>query len=358
MPRTPARRGRRHAANDPARSDLQHADQLLEVLLDRLSIAGGAADRARGLLDLLPGLDAGRRRRTTAILDPELISLLTLIAGDAEVAGLAPELARYQQRAAEMGVPREAIPEVLQAYVRGVGRVVGVEATTARRVLDNTPVHQQPRVLSALLDDLTPISVRSFDLLHRVLLLEALATEIVARSSSRDDAEVRAIATVDLVGSTRYLTTIGPDELETLVDVMFAAGQAAVSRHAVRVFKHAGDGLFLIGHSVLDTADAALEIISDLELALPLRARGGIDLGPVLERAGDVFGLPVNVAHITCASAPPGKLLATSAAAAHVPAARRGRYRTVRTSSDAVGRARVATIRQPGVTQPGTSRSA
>jgi class 3 adenylate cyclase len=68
----------------------------------------------------------------------------------------------------------------------------------------------------------------------------------------------------------------------------------------------------------------------------------------VIERAGDIFGLPINVAHIVTKSARPGMLLATAEAGAQLPSARRGRYRTAPLTHPTLGETRVTTVRRAG----------
>jgi adenylate cyclase len=279
-------------------------------------------------------------------IDPEVAALVGLIAN--EPSGLEefdPEMARIVQRGLEAGLPREALPAVFQAYVRAVGRISAAEATLVGELLADAPATEQARVAAETLDWLLPIGSRGFDVMHRLFLLDALLDTLAEIDQPELDRDVLAVAMVDLVGSTRYLSTASPGDLERLVDAQFEAGQAATSNRSAHVVKYVGDGLFVGGRDVADVADAALEMIAQLEHALPLKARGGLTTGTVVQRAGDVFGLAINLAHIATKAAKPGTLLATDTAARQLPPSRRGRYRTVRMQHPAIGPTRVATIR-------------
>lgn len=329
------------------------AADLVEVLLDRLQPVADASGTSGPRMEALRILRARRARRErarrdAAELDPELAALFGLVAAEPAALGdLTPEVTAYVERATAHGLPREDLPAVFQAYVRGAGRIVAAEAATMRRIIAATAPEERATVVGDLLDGLLPIAQRGFDLLHRVLLLEALADALAGVEEPDADADWMAVAMVDLVGSTQYLAGAATAELERLVDALFEAGQGATAQRAAHVVKYVGDGLFLAGRDVEDVAAAALDVLARLEEALPLRARGGLAAGKVVQRAGDLFGSPINVAHITSKASKPGMLLATAEAAALLPANRRGRYRTVRSPHPALGDARVATVR-PG----------
>jgi adenylate cyclase len=97
----------------------------------------------------------------------------------------------------------------------------------------------------------------------------------------------------------------------------------------VTAVKYAGDGVFLAGRSPLDVAAAVLACVERLERGFGFKARGGLAYGPVVQRAGDYFGLTVNVSYAITKAATPGTLLATAEAAECLPPAARGRRSSV-----------------------------
>jgi class 3 adenylate cyclase len=323
------------------------AAELMEVLLDRLGPQADAGTMLQGRIEAVRALRQrrSRKRRGARQLDPELAALFGLvIPGPSNLEQLTPEIVGLTQRGFDEGLPRDALPAVFQAYVRAVSRIASAEATVLAELLARTPPEEHAARVANTIDSLLPIGARGFDVLHRMLLLDALADAVAGIDQPPDERDVLAIAMVDLVGSTQYLSTSTPSDLEQLVDALFAAGQTATANRSAHVVKYVGDGLFVAGRDVTDVADAALEMIARLGRDLPLRARGGLASGAVVQRAGDVFGLPINVAHIATKAARTGTLLATEAAARQLPQERRGRFRTVRMAHPAIGKTRVATI--------------
>lgn len=321
----------------------------MEVLLDRLGPPrpeGAATPLGRvEILRLLRSQRSPWRRRGNREIDPVLAELFGLVAAEPEdLEHLTPEIARLVQQGFDEGLSREEMPHVFQAYVRAVSRVVAAEAASVRAVLVDAPPEERPETLGRVLDALLPIGARGFNLMRRIMLLEALADEVASMGEELPERET-AIAMVDLVDSTRHLATAGTEDLEALVDALFAASQGATLHHAVFVVKYVGDGVFLAGRDVEEVADVALDVIARLEETLPLRARGGLAAGEVLQRAGDVFGLPVNVAMLVCKAARPGRLLATERAAARMRPSRRGRFRVVDLPHPALDEMRVVNVR-------------
>lgn len=329
--------------------------ELLEVLWAELGPtapahgdAGPAATRF---------LRTRRARRRTAAgeheLAPGVLAMFELIAIDAsDIQQLSPDISSFLGGPGMADIDRASFPTVFQAYVRAIGRIAAAEAGVAREVMERTAVEDRARVLADTIQRLLPLSSRGFDVVHRVLLLDAVADELTGMEEPDAEADTMAIAMIDLVGSTDYLRGSTPAQLERLVDALFEAGQAATAHRHSHVLKYVGDGLFITGRDVGELAETALDVIDRLERELPLRARGGLAWGPVVQRAGDLFGLPINVAHIATKSAQPGMLLATAEAAARLPAAARGRYRTVELAHPALGATRVATVRRPSAAMP------
>jgi class 3 adenylate cyclase len=285
----------------------------------------------------------GRGRAGEDELDAELSALLELIG----LSGGEPELTVHDigeivRRVEATGLGRGALPQIVQAYVRAIGRIVAVESTAIVHMLRDIDPAQRSATVTELLDSLLPTSVRGFDVLHRAMLQDAL----IEGSPAVDDSESEqlAVAMVDIVGSTRYLAQARPDELERLVDAIFVSGQAATADRAAHIVKYVGDGVFLAGHEVPSVADAALELIARLQSQLPLQARGGISCGFVVQRAGDLFGMPVNLAQALTKAARPGTILLSGAAADQIGSERRGRLRRRCLPNPAFGEQRVATL--------------
>jgi adenylate cyclase len=321
----------------------------LEVARDRLLRELGALPaaslRRRRMLDAL----SVRSRAVSAEdgeLDAELLSVLRLIGFDEhQHEGVVRELSNALEAGGAALADREALPHVTQAYVRAVGRIAAVEALVARDALRDAEPDRRAGMIEGLLDALLPVSNRGFDVLHRVMLHDALIEASHSLDLEEDAPLLTAVGMVDLVRSTAYLDAAGATEVEYLVDAIFAAGQQATTDRTAHVVKYVGDGAFIAATDIVNVADTALAMIAQLQAELPLRARGGISCGFAVERAGDVFGMPVNMAQALTKAARPGTVLLSAEAAQLLPRERRGRLRRRCLPNPALGEQRVATLR-------------
>jgi adenylate cyclase len=295
---------------------------------------------------MLAALSAvGRHAHDAPELDQDMASVMQLIGLDPETYDeIAADLATLVERGEAAGLDRGSLPHVAQAYVRAVGRIVTVESLVALDTLRAVDADEREELMLALIDAMLPVSNRGFDVLHRLMLWDALA-EASPWIEDRAALERMAVGMVDLVGSTKYLSSVDSSGLEQLVDAMFNAGQGAISGRPAHIVKYVGDGVFFGATEVSVVADAATQIIERLEAALPLRARGGISYGFVVQRAGDVFGMPINLAQALTKAARPGTVLLSADAAEVMPAERRGRIYKRRLPHAALGEQRVATLR-------------
>lgn len=292
---------------------------------------------------LLPRM--ARLREEDAVLDSEVVELLDMIGLKVDE-GTTREFAALVGVGEQGGLDRDALPHVIQAYVRAVGRIAQVEAGVAVKAMRAAPPEHRAALIRQMIDTLVPASVRGFDLLHRAMLEDALMEASGDVAVDGDDGDSQAIGMVDMVRSTHYLASADAEQLEHLVDVLFAAGQSATAARTAHVVKYVGDGVFFAAPDVGSVADAALEMIAHLEVETPLQARGGISYGPVVQRAGDVFGMPVNLSQALSKAAKPGTVLLSEAAALRLPAERRGRLRVRTLPHTALGEQTVATLRE------------
>lgn len=316
----------------------------LQAVLD-LQLGTGSRTRAVRMRSLLTAV--GRSRERPDELDPQVAALLKLIGLDpADPAQLARELTEVLEAGSEVGIGRDALPAVLQAYSRAVSRIVAAEAVVLRDTLLAVPAPERAELLERALAAMLPVGARGFDVLHRALLHEALLDALAFASVGDREPGLLSVGMVDLVGSTQYLKSAAPEALEVLVDILFEAAQSATAGRAAHVVKYVGDGVFLTGRDAVELAEVALELVSLLEAGLPLRARGGLAHGPVVERAGDLFGLPVNAAQILTKAARPGTVLAHDSVIGLLPAGLMARPRMVELPHPALGEARVATVRR------------
>jgi adenylate cyclase len=245
-------------------------------------------------------------------------------------AGVQRELDAMLGLARSAGIDPGLAPPVTQAYVRAVGRIVEAEAEAAREVIRGAPAEERAERVDHLLAAALPNARRAFEALHATLLRAALAEALSPGRLRDSNVAPGAIALVDLSGSTHHLATHPASTAEEMVDALFEAGQAATLERPVSAVKYVGDGFFLAGGDPRDVALAAFDALDHIDRTLPLGVRAGLAYGPLLRRAGDYFGLPVNLAQLLTKAAAPGTVLATEAAAGGLPEAMRGERRSLR----------------------------
>jgi adenylate cyclase len=249
--------------------------------------------------------------------EEEVATLLRVVGLHPESDGAAERAtAEAIEAAREAGVELETLVALAQAYSRGLGRVVAAESDYVRRLLKAHGAARRADYLDELLSTSLPRAHDLFVTLHQAMLRDALEDTLTDESLGEPEVTLRAVALVDVCDSTGYFADAGLGQTEQLVDALFEAGRSAAARRAVWVVKYVGDGVFLLGRRPRDVADAALHAIASLEAELPLGARAGLAAGPVVRRAGDYFGMAVNLAQRLAAAAQPGQLLATEPAAA------------------------------------------
>jgi adenylate cyclase len=224
-------------------------------------------------------------------------------------------------------MPQDAFPTVVQAYARAIGRIAAAEAEIAGALMQAVPEERRAAVLDKALAALLPVSLRGFSVIHEAMLHRALLDALVTGRLDAAEAAPAAVALVDLSGSTERLVEASDREVEQMVDALFEAGQRATAGRAAQAVKYVGDGVFLVGPEPRDVAAAAIDALRRIEKLLPMKAHAGLAHGPVLRRAGDVFGLPVNLAQLLTKAAGPGKLLADEEATRLLPVRMRGRAR-------------------------------
>ena len=251
----------------------------------------------------------------------EMVAKWLSLAGvdDPELTVEAEQLLHRQIAAiTQQGLRESDLAVMGQAYIRSVGRVVAAEAEALSRL--RHAANGSDAALSAMAERLGPVGRDVFDVLHRLLLRRVVAGDSTSLDRSRRSRMPTAIAHVDVVNSTALLDHATLADTQRLVDGLFTSAQSAIRGRNVEVSKYVGDGVFLVGAEPLDVAAASLDCIVNLARDVGLNARAGLAFGRVVHRAGDVFGLPVNVSHALTKSANHRTLLVAAVAPAQLPA--------------------------------------
>jgi class 3 adenylate cyclase len=142
---------------------------------------------------------------------------------------------------------------------------------------------------------------------------EALCAEIEhfvtgVRPAALEPGVVRAILLCDLEGSTELARTLGDERWTDLLTAYGDAADRAVHTHGGRLVDRTGDGLMAAFEGPVNAVRAAQHIQAAAE-ELGLRARAGVHMGEVVERAGALRGIAVHLAARVMASAAGGEVL-------------------------------------------------
>jgi class 3 adenylate cyclase len=142
---------------------------------------------------------------------------------------------------------------------------------------------------------------------------EALCMEIEhfvtgVRPAVLEPGVVRAILLCDLEGSTKLVRTIGDERWTDLLAAYADAADRAVNTHGGRLVDRTGDELMAAFEGPVNAVRAAQRIQAAAE-ELGVRARAGVHMGEVVERAGALRGIAVHLAARVMASATGGEVL-------------------------------------------------
>ena len=138
--------------------------------------------------------------------------------------------------------------------------------------------------------------------------------KLIARGRVDGSVELGTIWLVDLVGSTRLATSVGPVRADELRDEYFALLREAIDACGGREFKNTGDGLMV----AFASASAAVGCAVLCQQLFERRYRGrehqlhvriGLGTGESTVKDGDYFGMPAIEAARLCDKAPADGIL-------------------------------------------------
>jgi adenylate cyclase len=218
---------------------------------------------------------------------------------------------------------REAFPEdesieVTRILGQGLARYAEATRTMAARAFLEPGIdeHDLARRYEAVGRELLPLVGPWMEHVFRLHLLQGLREDAVTReqlaTGRLDDTQDTAVAFADLVG----FTSLGESApVEELSGVAGRLGELTgdLVEPPVRFVKQIGDAVMLVSPDtgrMVDTVVRLVDATCDDDDFPPLRA--GIAFGPALNRWGDWYGAPVNLASRLTARARPASVLATS----------------------------------------------
>jgi adenylate cyclase len=148
--------------------------------------------------------------------------------------------------------------------------------------------------------NLGPLAAPTLGHMLNLHLRETLRNVVIGdaelRSGRLPGAQPVAVGFVDIVGFTQLGEEIAPEELGALVRD-FERGVERATNPPVRLVKTIGDAAMLVAPEPKPVLDAVIELVEESrgDSSLPL-LRGGVASGAALQRAGDWYGRPVNLA--------------------------------------------------------------
>ncbi len=133
-----------------------------------------------------------------------------------------------------------------------------------------------------------------------------------------ESVELATIWLVDLVGSTRLATSVGPARADELRDEFFALLREVIEPSGGKEFKNTGDGLFVAFSSASAAVKCAVLTQQFFERRYrsaeqQLHVRIGLGTGESTIKEGDYFGMPSIEAARLCDQAPTDGILVSPA---------------------------------------------
>ena len=162
---------------------------------------------------------------------------------------------------------------------------------------------------------LIPLMEEQLDYVFNLHMREGIRSDVVTateRSTGRiPGSKEVGICFADLVGFTKLGENLEPEDIGGVAGELAEMAQE-VAQGPVRLVKTIGDAAMLVAEKDFDAlVEAAIDLVDRADNAregFP-QLRAGVACGPALNRAGDWYGRPVNVASRVTSIARPGSVL-------------------------------------------------
>ncbi len=294
---------------------LRDQDPALLITMPAQRHVGGEPRHTEREIAQRAGIDLGladRLRRAMGLpaVDPDERSL-----GDADMESL-----RLADQYLQAGMAEEDVIAVTRVLGRGLGQAAGVMRQVAMRMAlePGLSERQLAERFSAIAAMLTPQTVPIMEQTLKLQLRQMLSTE-VARATERlsgslPGAREIGVAFADLVGFTRLGEDVPPEELGAVASRLEdLAGDVLCP--PVRIVKTIGDAVMYVSEEPRALLEASIDLsaVADEQGEEFPQLRVGLAAGPAMNRAGDWFGRPVNLASRVTAIARPGSVVCTEA---------------------------------------------
>jgi len=218
------------------------------------------------------------------------------------------------------GLPQEGIVEMVRVLGENLSRVAAAVRLFVRDQLLTPDIgeHELSTRYAAINEHLGPQLAESMQRVFEMHLQDQLRNDAIGRSEvahGRIPGAVEVtVAFADLVGFTKLGEQIPPEELGAIARRLLELATEA-AHPPVRLIKTIGDAAMLVSPDAGALLDVAIELVRLAEEEgedFP-RLRAGLATGPALQRAGDWYGSPVNLASRVTSIARPGSVVVTHA---------------------------------------------
>lgn len=231
------------------------------------------------------------------------------------------EIASYIRKFADIGFDEDRIVEVVRVIADGLSKAAEAMRYTALLAMMSAGASELDiaKGSEAMLMQVEPLFGPMLHDMLRLQLRHTMETEAVtagerAQGLPLPGARSVAVGFADLVGFTRLGEAVPPEELEDLAHRLVQLAHEVVAP-PVRFVKSIGDAVMLVSPEPAPLLAAMLALIEATEAGDDfLRLRAGVTTGMAVNRTGDWFGSPVNLASRITGAARPGSVLVSEAA--------------------------------------------
>jgi len=216
------------------------------------------------------------------------------------------------------GMPEDDVLAVTRVLGRGLSQAAIVMRQVAMHMALQPGLSERELAerFGAMAGMLTPTTIPIMEQTLKLHLRQMLASE-VARTAERRDGSLPgarevAVGFGDLVGFTRLGEDVPPDELGDVATRLEELA-AEVIAPPVRIVKTIGDAVMYVSEDPVALLDASIDLstAADAQGEEFPQLRIGTAAGQAIQRGGDWFGRPVNLASRVTGIARPGSVVCT-----------------------------------------------
>jgi adenylate cyclase len=228
------------------------------------------------------------------------------------------EAAKQLKQFIDAGLPAEGIMSVARVMGEGMARTVDAVLDLVGQAFLEAGESERDLGLryAQAAEQLIPVMEEQLKYVFNLHMREGIRSGVISateRSTGKlSGAREVSVCFADLVGFTKMGENLPPEEIGSVAGEL-ADMAADVAEQPVRLVKTIGDAAMLVSDDNEAMIEAAIELVARADKAregFP-QLRAGVACGPALNRGGDWYGRPVNVASRLTSVARPGSVLTT-----------------------------------------------